>query len=223
MFLRKMLVCFTVLAFSSVAFGDLVLPGGLPGWWPGGPGDSPDGVTRAQVHGFSFDPNLNMAPDWTYDGFQPSTPDTWTLPGGIQYNMPATYWPVHFAGGGALNDGYGIWMNDEFITKRMGNSRVEEWVKEFYVLAIWHSPAGGALGISVDSELLTDEINLTEAQYDDGNWHATIIEGTIDPQPNWEDFTFNSLGSVFIDTLMIGTHCPEPATLCLLALEELRF
>ena len=215
-FFKKMVACIAVLAIGSFAFGDLVIPGGLPGWWPGGPGDPPDGLTRAQVHGFSADPNLNAPPDWTYDGFQPSVPDSWTMPGGLQYGVDASFWPVHYLGGGYLNDGSGIWLNDQTITKRMGNLRINEWIKEFYVLVIWHSPGGGMLGVDVDSELATDVVTQTMAQYDDGNWHATIVEGTIEPQPNWEDFTFTCIGATFIDTIMIGTHCPEPATLCLL-------
>ncbi len=219
MFFKKMVVCITVLAIGSFTFGDLIIPDGPPSWWPETPGSPPDELTRAQMHGFTSDPNLNLPPDWTYNGYTPSVGDLWTLPGGITYGDGAAFWPVRYLSSSYLNDGVGIWLDhNDSISKLMGNQRVEEWTKNFYVLAIWHNPTGGNLHIDIESELPGDIITASETRYDDGSWHATVINGTIEPQPNWEEFTFTSMGNIFIDTIMIGTHCPEPATLCLLAL-----
>jgi len=71
--------------------------------------------------------------------------------------------------------------------------------------------------MSVSSEPGTVVTSSTQVHLDAG-WTASIIEGTISPQPNWEDFTFSfSSGGVYVDEAYIGTHCvPEPATIGLL-------
>ncbi len=105
----------------------------------------------------------------------------------------------------------------------MGNLRQDDWTKEFFGVVIWEGPAGASLSIDVNSEADTT-ISLT--QYDIVeptmlNWRATVFEGLIEPQPDWEqfDFTFTGLGSAIavVDSIYVGTQCvPEPSTLVLL-------
>jgi PEP-CTERM motif len=216
----------------------------LPGWWPDDPYGNPDGVTRAQYHSFMTDPNLNLPPDWTYDGFQPSVPDNWTTNGIMQYQAAGpgpdpfyfgSAWPEDLAG-----DDIGAYLIPEelvSISKLMGNLRMDDWEKEYYVLAIWAGE--GILDISVDSQFPNDIVTGTQIQYDDAGYHATILEGLIIPQPDWETFTFDFMPApitdatgaiigyetLFIDSIYIGTHCvPEPGTVAMLiALAGLAF
>ncbi len=218
--LRKFLVVAILLTFVPVAAATLTIPA-PPDWWPDPYGPS-DGLTRAQFHDFSADPNAGMPPDWTYDGFTPVVQDTWTLSPNLIYDIPVEShggqdWPVMWEGyGERLNDGVGAWVADETLTKRMGNERYD-YIKEIYALAIWYSPGGASLSIDVTSELPGDIVNVYQTDYVDGTWHATVLEGTIIPQPNWEDFDFVFSGPAFLDCIYIGTHCPEPTTIVLAA------
>jgi hypothetical protein len=184
-----------------------------PDWWQ----VPPDGRTRLQHHSFHADPNLNLPPDATYDGFVPAQPDQWTLPTGIMYNQPnPTPWAFIWQGiGGQLNDNVGATLpGPGTLTKRMGNLEDDRLVKEFYALIIW-SGAPGTLTMNVNSPGST--VTATTYEMGEAGMLASVIEGTIDPQPMWEDFTFTFNTGVFIDEVYIGTHCiPEPAALCLL-------
>jgi len=190
-----------------------------PDWWQ----VPPDGMTRLQHHSFHADPNLNQPPDSTYDGFIPSQPDQWTLPQNIQYNTQnPTPWGVYWEGGPInpfLNDNIGATLDGPgTLTKRMGNLRNEDMIKEFYALIIWSGPAG-ALSVNVCSE--PDTTVTTDFTFENGEacmW-GTVVQGTIIPQPDWEDFSFSFNTGVFVDEVYIGTYCvPEPASLLILAL-----
>lgn len=203
----------TLLVFSAAANATLTIPP-PPDWWQ----FPPDGGTRLQYHSFQTDPNLNLDPDYTYDGFTPSVPDSWTLPPDIMYGVAIpNFWPILWSGhAGNLNDGIGALLpTAATLTKHMGNLHVDSLDKEFYALAIWSGP--GTLTMSVTSEAGAS-ITSTQTQYGEAGWFATILEGTISPQPDWEDFSFAfSNGQVYLDSIYVGTHCvPEPASCGLL-------
>ena len=78
--------------------------------------------------------------------------------------------------------------------------------------------------VSLDTDLAAlvagGEVNLIGT---DGDWGIYEAWWTIDPQPWWETFTFTLAtgpdgGAVYIANVDVGTFCPEPATLSLLAL-----
>lgn len=213
---KKTLAVFTLLLVGT-ANAAFTLPA-EPDWWT----IPPPGATRLQHHSFHADPNLNMMPDYTHETYTPSIPDQWTVPANIQYNVTLPmeeYWPFLWPGRPALNDGIGANLSlPGTLTKHMGNLRVDENIKEFYALVIWRG--AGALSISVSSEADTT-ITSTPWGGGEAGWTATILQGTIDPQPDWEDFTFafTGTGTVFLDEVYVGTHCiPEPASLLLLGL-----
>ncbi len=210
----------------------------LPAWWPDDPNGSPDGVTRAQYHSLKTDPDQNQSPDWTYNGFNPSIPDDWTTSGlGFGSEGPGPN-PFYFGPNKYQNpagDGFGANLPEVpeiSISKKMGNLRPEQtkMKKEFFVLVVWAGE--GTLDIGVTSELTTDQvIPLTTCPCDDAGYHATYFQGIIDPQPNWETFTFNfhpapryntseeivGYEMLFLDSVYVGTHCvPEPGTLAML-------
>lgn len=213
--LRKTSIVVTLLAMSGVANAALTLPPPPP-WWQVPP---PPG-TRLQYHSFHSDPNLNMPPDWTAESFVPPQPDLWTMPGDTVYNQPvvppwAIYWPGY---PGPLNDNTGAYLpTGGIVTKRMGNLRDDLMYKEFYALIIW--TGSGTLNMSVSSEAGTT-VSSNTMFFTDGGMNASIIEGTITPQPDWELFTFTFSGQgVYLDEAYIGTHCvPEPVTMALLVL-----
>jgi len=210
------LLCIIVLlAVTSAANAAFPVPD-PPDWW-----GSPDEFTRLQHHSFHADPNLNQPPDSTYDGFVPSIQDVWTLPGGITYNQDnPSSWGAYWTGnpGGNLNDNIGANLPDGgTLTKAMGNMANEEMIKEFYALVIW-SGSEASVDISVSSpETVVEET--FEWEGGEAGLFATVLEGTITPQPDKEDFSFAFTGTAFVDEIYVGTHCvPEPSTIAMLCL-----
>ena len=216
-----------VCASATASFAGALVP--FPDWWTWPP-FPPDGTTRLQYHSFQADPNLNLPPDWTQDGYPPSHPDMWSLPQGVTYNVQTGYPPGLFYTVGlnapALADGLGMsLMEPGTLTKDMGNWRLEENWKEIFACVIWYGPAGATLDIGVTSEDDT-EIETVQVDYREATlpcWRATVLTGTIRPQPDWEVFDFNFGGfdvgteGILIDSIYVGTHCiPEPGTLILL-------
>ena len=144
--LMQWVLCIVIaLTVTSAANGAWGIPA-PPDWFQ----VPPDGATRLQYHSFHADPNLNQPPDWTYDGFDPSQPDQWTMPQGVQYNMQnpkpwAFYWESGGGGAGVpplptgfLNDNIGASLpQGGTLTKRMGNRADDRMIKEFYALVIW--------------------------------------------------------------------------------------
>jgi len=223
-------LCITILLAATAAANGAFPAPPPPDWFQIPPG----GTTRLQHHSFHADPNLNQQPeDWTIDGFVPSQPDSWAMPPGVipqNYNQPADMpWAAYWASGGAgvplaggfLNDNIGLVLTQGgTLTKTMGNRADENEIKEFYALAIWSLMRGQGvpqLTISVSSPGAI--VNTTTAETGEAGTFATVIEGTIEPQPDFEDFSFTFSGPALLDEIYIGTHCtPEPATVSLLAL-----
>lgn len=210
----------------------------FPDWWEWNPGAPPDGVTREQYHSFLGNPNLNPSPDWTYNGYTPSQPDSWTLSGVLQYNVFApdnTGWgfytdPPGPSGPPWLNDNWGALLGqDASLVKVMGNQHRDAWLKRFYgvIIGFTNDPQAG-FDLSVDSEPGATVDVTYEAFFTDPSapgWLAAVVGGTIVPQPDWERFTLHlthTAGSVlWIDSVYVGTYCeavPEPAAVGLLAL-----
>ncbi|MBN1908651.1 MAG: PEP-CTERM sorting domain-containing protein [Pirellulales bacterium] len=216
------------LGASAVQAGQLVP---FPEWWAWPP-NNPDGLTRLQYHSFQTDPNLNLPPDWTLSGFDPAVSDQWTIPSAALYNVPTGYMAGLFKGdmGRDLADGFGLYLADPgILTKLMGNQAHPDRVKDLFAVVIWEGPANASLNICVTSEdgtqIQTNQVEITEPTMQ--NWRATVLTGTIDPQPDWEMFDFGfcgfdgslepMVGGVYIDSIYVGTHCvPEPGTLALL-------
>ena len=233
--MSKALCIIVVLAAATAANAAFPTPT-PPGWFVAPPGPT----TRLQYHSFHADPNSNQLPDWTFDGFAPSVQDSWVMPTGVSpqdYGLPnpapwGVYWSggtgtggggVPLPGGNILNDNIGLMLNQAgTLTKQMGNLANESEIKEFYALAIWTTVPGSTatLNISVTSPETT--VSTVPFGSGEGTMFATVITGTIEPQPDFEDFSFAFSGPAFIDEIYIGTYCtPEPATLSLLALGTL--
>ena len=220
-------VIIITLAAASVASAAFPIPA-PPDWFV----VPPDGATRLQHHSFHADPNLNQPPDWTANGFDPAIPDQWTMPTPVTYNVanPNAPWGVYWenGGGGAGVPLYGGFLNDNIgadlpqggtLTKKMGNLADESKIKEFYALMIWAGVPGTftQLDMSVSSPGTT--VNTTTFEAGEAGLFATVIEGTITPQPDFEDFSFVFSGPTFVDEVYIGTHCvPEPSTTVLLCM-----
>ncbi|GAG20483.1 unnamed protein product, partial [marine sediment metagenome] len=68
-----------VCVLGSPVFADYLEPPVYkPAWWKV-PGDPEDGVSRTLYRSFITQPWApDDAPDYTYNGYQPSRPDTWT-------------------------------------------------------------------------------------------------------------------------------------------------
>ena len=118
--------------------------------------------------------------------------------------------------GGFLDDNIGVTLPAAgTLTKTMGNIADDNETKKFYALVIGSGDVG--LTITVTSPGTT--VTSTSGGNGEGGTWAVFVNGTIDPQPDREDFSFAFDGPVFIDEIYIGTYCtPEPATLSLLAL-----
>jgi len=234
--IRKLVVVFGVLLVcASVVQAGQHVP--FPHWWPWLPFPPPDGVTRAQFDGMGNDPAVFGA-DSVYNGFTPSIPDQWTTTPLTNYNVaipgasPMLFYTQYLGQPVYLGDGLGAYMpNPGTIDKLMGNLRVSDMEKEFFACVIWYGPPSAMLTMSVTTESGSQVLDLNQYSIVEptmpGAW-ATILTGTIAPQPDWEDFSFSftgfagqplpSGGGVFIDSIYVGTHCiPEPATLGLLA------
>ena len=216
--MTRTLAVIAVLVIATTAYGAFPVPA-PPDWWQ----VPPDGTTRLQHHTFHSNPGFNLPPDVTYDGYMPSQQDSWTLPQGILYNQPnPSPWGCYWEGGATspwLNDNTGATFNGGTITKKMGNLRDDLKIKEFYALIIWSGPVSPILDVASEPDT-TVSIDF-EWEGGEAGLMATLIEGTIEPQPAWEDFSFmfNTTSSVFVDEIYIGTHCvPEPASALLLAL-----
>jgi len=205
-----------VLAAASAANASFPVPD-PPDWW-----GSPDEYTRLQHHSFHADPNLNQPPDSTFDGFTPAIQDAWALPSTIAYNQNnPSPWGAYWAGGNSsdlLNDNIGANLPDGgTLTKTMGNMANEEMIKEFYALVIW-SGDGAQVDITVSSPGTVVEETFEWVGGEAGLF-ATVLEGTITPQPDKEDFSFAFTGPAFVDEIYVGTHCvPEPSTIVMLCL-----
>lgn len=209
-------VLLLAVAACSAAYAAFPVPP-PPNWWTVPPGPS----TRLQYHSFQANPNLNLPPDWTHNGYTPSIPDSWTLPTNITYNVTIpNYWPFYWQNypGANLNDGIGAHLpQGGTLTKRMGNIHIDSQVKEYYALAIWYGPLD-ALSITVTSEPGAVVNPLSSWSGGEYGWSAMAVQGTITPQPAWEDFAFAFNGNVYLDSIYVGTHCiPEPSSLGLLA------
>lgn len=222
-------VALAVCASASVSFAGAMVP--FPDWWSWPPGP-PDPDTRLQYHSFITDPNLNLPPDWTQDGYPPSRPDVWTVPSSVAYNMQTGYPPGLFYTSGSpgviqdLGDGLGAVMTTPgTISKDMGNRRNDEYWKELFACVIWFGPATATFDIGVTTEagasVTTSQIDYFEPTMP--AWRATVITGIIKPQPDWEvfDFAFGNFQpgdqGVTIEGIYVGTWCvPEPGTIVLL-------
>ena len=216
-----------VCASATASFAGTLVP--FPDWWNWPPGP-PDENTRLQYHSFMTDPNLNLPPDWTMDGYPPSHQDVWTLPQTVTYNIQTGYPPGLFYAVGpnvpALADGFGMSLSSPAtISKDMGNMRIDENWKELFACVIWNGPAGATLNIGVtsedDTEITTSQVDYVEPTMP--GWRATVVTGFIKPQPDFEVFDFAFTGftafseAVVIDSIYVGTYCaPEPGAIVLL-------
>jgi hypothetical protein len=199
-------------AISPVWATTVLQPG--PIWW------SPvDGLTRTQYHSFLTDPNENLPPDYTNNGFQPSTADQWTVAvaatGAYDTDIPDDN-PFIDSQGNPYGDGRGVEIDPNgLIRKVMGNFAVPTNVKYFFVQLIWQGAAD--LVITADA---VGAVLSSQSQVDDSGWHSTWLTGSITPQPDQEVFTFsfsNASSPIYMDSVWVGTHCvPAPATALLL-------
>lgn len=214
--------------FASVAHLALAQPDPVnpPDWWVHPPGDT----TRLQYHSFATNPDLNLQPDYTENGFTPATLpsppypqgviDKWTLDTGTQLN---TVLDPALRPDPALGDGtVALVPADGDFIKAMGNATLLP-VKEYFYQIVWSTPlflSGGPQPINVPSLDLTapnatvtgDGGGLLKTERV-GDWWITTWQGEIRPQPEYEVFDVNFFEDTYVDSVWVGTHCvPEPGT-----------
>jgi len=129
----SLLLCgITLMGFASVVQADYMIPPMGPSWWT-----LPcDEFTRLQYHSFITDPDLNLDPDYTCDGYTPSVPDQWTCPDA--YNNVLV--PPQLSDWG---DGIAILVGDgEEFSKPMGNLANPSVDKEYWVQIVFKAVDG---------------------------------------------------------------------------------
>jgi len=201
-----------------------------PCWWkvPGDPLGMYGQYTRTQFHSFITDPREALppgSPDYTFNGFTPSQTDSWIF----GWAPPEGFGTVGPTGPNPGDDGIGLPVPYEHdMTKTMGNMEILYFDKLFFVAVDWYdAEPDTTLTINCVAEAGTHQVinpQLTTVKYA-GNylgWRTTYLTGSIHPQPNYEDFHFLfengevEEGSAFVDSLWVGTKCPEPSTIAMM-------
>ena len=214
-FSKATVVLMGVCLLSHVAMGDYMIPPMGPTWWT----VPPENNVRLQYHSFITDPDLNLEPDYTLDGYTPSVSDDWNCPD--SYNNVLT--PPQLSDWG---DGKAIRVEaDEDFSKLMGNRSNVNVDKEYFVEMVFRAVDGqyGTFPESPELDITAPGSIYEHEGFSGGDgkngWWRVSWSGTIMPQPAQETFTFYFSEAVYVDSVWIGTYCvPEPGTLSLLLL-----
>ena len=171
------------------------------------PTDPANGFTRTVYRSFLTDPHQPLAwPDYTYDGFIPWAPDSWS--GGGPYGTNFGPGPADDIWG----DGVGLTLSQgELLDVVLGNYDDPEYTKKYFVEIVWRpwdEILTDPISLSVQAPLATSSQTAADLIGPDAHgWYLQRWEGRIRPQPESEQFSFLACETAEIDSMWIATQC----------------
>jgi len=203
-----------VLGTASTVMGDYMLPPMRPDWWT----IDPDGQTRLQYRSFITDPDMNLEPDYVFDGYTSSTADDWTCPDSFNHVLT----PPQLTDWG---DGKALLVGaDDSLSVLMGNVSNGVGEKEYFVEMVFRALDNqyGSIGdypfLDITAPGSIYEHDMFSGGDGKNGWWRVSWHGLITPQPGQETFLFDFIEDTYVDSLWVGTHIPEPATIFMLGL-----
>jgi hypothetical protein len=159
--------------------------------------------------------------DYVDNGYIPSVNDSYSVGTGVQYGVAGT-------GTDPFDDGTGMYLPANqcgAFSKVMGNRADPTKGKAFFFEIAFQPLQTGThimpwLDVSVlpDSGSTVTDIYHSPILKDPSGWDVEYISGGIWPQPDQETFTISTHNSaIIVDGAWMGTDCPEPSSLVLLA------
>lgn len=215
----------------------------VPSWWVADTANFEALPTHLQYHDLSNNPNnlknaLPSGGDYTAKNWVDGDPNYNFVFSGTPAFGAAIPGALPPAGWG---DGVGVLFPTlDTMFKTMDNVPIASYNKEVFIQVVWHpekeagfiqNPINLRIFVpdGMDGQMEVFGLNVTvlggevaTEHYRLQTWTGTLRDGQGNPipQPAWETFqfinpNFGSEQGIFIDSMWIGTHCPEPATMAL--------